>query len=84
MPAESQLRTFDMTRIRERTSYVRTLPVGMLSLGGGKPDPLPLEPVFVGRGRAPPGRLGSVGADMTSTSRLYLVIFDLVRYGDDI
>lgn len=41
----------------------------MLSLGGGKPDPLPLEPAFVGKGRAPPGRLGGVGADMTSMSR---------------
>lgn len=48
----------------------------MLSLGGGRPDPLPLEPAFVGNGRAPPGRLGGVGADMTSTfgvSSLYLV-----------
>jgi hypothetical protein len=45
------------------------LPEGILSLGGGRPDPLPLEPVFVGKGRAPPGRLGGVGADMTSMSR---------------
>jgi hypothetical protein len=46
--------------------YSRTLPVGILSLGGGRPDPLPLEPAFAGNGRAPPGRLGGVGADMTS------------------
>jgi len=52
---------------------LRTFPVGMLSLGGGRPDPLPLDPVFVGRGRAPPGRLGGVGADMTSMSRVYAV-----------
>ena len=38
-------------------------------MGGGNPEPLPLEPVFVGKGRAPPGRLGGVGADMTSISR---------------
>jgi hypothetical protein len=51
---------------------LRTLPEGILSFGGGKPDPLPLEPVFVGKGRAPPGRLGGVGADMTSMSRGFL------------